>query len=547
MKTDRYKEQSSNSKKDGVSLKTEGRGYAERLKEITMVLHKHAITRGVSPEKLRLILEDLGPTFVKLGQIMSMRSDILPKRYCEELSLLCSDAEPMTFDQVEDVLEESFGRSWKDEFESIEEKPLGAASIAQVHRAVLKTGEKVVIKVQRKGIYETMSRDIGLLRKTVRLLPPSGISNMVDLDMVLDELWTVAQEEMNFLTEASNMEELSEKNKDVAFVEIPKLYREYTTAKVLVMEYIDGIALDDKETLLENGYDLKEIGSKLVDNYVKQIMQDGFFHADPHPGNVMIRGGRIVWMDMGMMGRLSEHERDMIGQAVKGVASNDVTAIQNAVLALGKFKGKPDNAKLYDDIRDFLAKYSNAEFGNIDIAELMQDLMEVMKENKISLPHGMTLLARSMAYMESAITNISPDINIVEIASSRIEGQFFDKDNMKKEVKFFEKALYRSLKKTIDIPSLVSDALHAYMNGNAKINLDLHVAEDLENFMRREINNLVMGLWVMSLLISSSIICTTNMFPKIFGIPFLGVAGYLIAFIIVLVSFIRFIIGKKKK
>ena len=152
--------------------KKEKGGYGERLREITAVLKKHAITRGVSPEKLRLILEDLGPTYIKLGQIMSLRSDILPKRYCDELMKLCSDVPPMPFSQVIEVLEESMGCPWQAEFQHIEQKPLGAASIAQVHRATLKTGDEVVIKVQRKGIYETMARDIGLMHKAVRLMPP---------------------------------------------------------------------------------------------------------------------------------------------------------------------------------------------------------------------------------------------------------------------------------------------------------------------------------------------------------------------------------------
>lgn len=529
------------------SEKINSYGYGERLKEITAVLHKHAITRGVSPEKLRLILEDLGPTYIKLGQIMSMRSDILPKRYCDELMLLCSDVAPMPYEQVEEVLQEAFGYYWQDEFEWIDRKPLGAASIAQVHRAILKSGENVVVKVQRKGIYETMARDIGLLHKAVKILPPSGIKSMVDLDMVLDELWAVTQEEMNFLDEASNMEEFAKKNKDVAFVEVPALYREYTTSHVLVMEYVDGISIDDKETLLANGYDLNEIGSKLVDNYIKQVMEDGFFHADPHPGNVKIRGGKIVWMDMGMMGRLTEHDREMIAQAVQGVAINDIGMIQNAVISIGNFREKPDRSKLYEDIRCLMDKYGSAGFGSIDIAKIMQELMEVMKENSISMPHGMTMLARGLAYMESVLTEISPEINMMDIAAARIGRQFFQWKNIKKELKSTEKVLYRSFKKAIDIPSLIAEALQGYMDGDSKINLDLHASKDLEELLRKEIRTIVMGLWVMALLISSSIICTTDMFPRIFGIPVLGVLGYVIAFVIVIVTFIKFLFSKRKK
>ena len=342
--------------------------YNSRLREITAVLRKHNITRGVTPKKLRAILEDLGPTFIKLGQIMSMHSDILPKRYCDELMKLRSDVTPMPFEEVVSVIEGSYGRSWKRVFSSIEEKPQGSASIAQVHRAVLKSGEDVVVKVQRKDIYEKMARDIDLLHKAVRLMPPISIKGMADLDLVLDEMWSVTRDEMNFLTEASNMEEFARRNKEVNFVGTPVLYQQFSTVNVLVMEYIDGIGIDDKEALTEQGYDLGEIGSKLVDNYIKQVMDDGFFHADPHSGNVKIRDGKIIWIDMGMMGRLTEHDREMIGKAVQGVALSDVGLIQQAVLAIGEFKERPDQRKLYEDIEGLLLKYGSAGMGKINVA-----------------------------------------------------------------------------------------------------------------------------------------------------------------------------------
>ena len=361
---------------------------------MTSVLKKYKITQGLTPEKLRLILQELGPTYIKLGQIMSLHSDILPKEYCEELMKLCSDVEPMPFEQVEEVLYESFGCKWNEIFSRIDKKPLGAASIAQVHYAVLKNGDEVVVKVQRKGIHDIMSRDITMLHKAVRLVPPVPIKGIVDFDMVLDEMWAVAQEEMNFLTEASNMEEFARNNKDIVFAATPCLYREYTTSCVLVMEYIDGYRIDDKENLQKDGYDLNEIGSKLVDNYIKQVIEDGFFHADPHPGNVHIRDGKIVWMDMGMMGRLSERDKKEIGKAVTGIALNDIGMIQDAVLAVGDFRGEPDTARLYKDIRMLIDKYGNQEMGQIDVAVFMQELMEIMKTNKIALPHGFTMLAR---------------------------------------------------------------------------------------------------------------------------------------------------------
>ena len=525
--------------------KGESKEYRTRLKEITSVLHKYGITRGITPQKLRMILEDLGPTYIKIGQIMSLHSDILPKRYCDELMCLRSEVTPMEFPEVKEVIEQAYGCPWNEIFAFISDTPLGSASIAQVHRAELLSGEQVVIKVQRTGIYEIMARDIGLLRKAVKLMPPISLKGMADFDQVLDELWNVTREEMNFLTEASNMEEFARRNADVVYVRTPKLYQEYTTMHVLVMEYIEGPAIDDKEKLLAGGYDLEEIGIKLIDNYIKQVMEDGFFHADPHPGNVKIQDGKIVWIDMGMMGRLTERDKELIGKAIRGIAENDIGMIQDAVLALGEFRGEPDPSQLYKDIRGLMAKYGTADMGSIDVAEVLQNLMDVMKENKITMPHGLTMLVRGLAHVEGVLADISPQINMVEIAASRLKSQFIQKHDWKKEAKSGAKSIYLSMRKAVDIPALVADLLDGYMKGQTRINLDLHAGEDLANLLRRVTRNVVMGLWVMALLISSSIICTTDMKPKILGIPALGAIGYLGASVIVLYVFIKHIFSRK--
>ena len=525
--------------------KGESKEYRTRLKEITSVLHKYGITRGITPQKLRMILEDLGPTYIKIGQIMSLHSDILPKRYCDELMCLRSEVTPMEFPEVKEVIEQAYGCPWNEIFAFISDTPLGSASIAQVHRAELLSGEQVVIKVQRTGIYEIMARDIGLLRKAVKLMPPISLKGMADFDLVLDELWSVTRDEMNFLTEASNIEEFARRNKDVNFVQTPVLYQQYTTVHVLVMEYIDGCGIDEKDKLLEDGYDLKEIGSKLVDNYIKQVMDDGFFHADPHSGNVKIRDGKIVWIDMGMMGRLTEHDREMITLAIEGVALNDVGLVLKAVLGLGEFKERPEQRKLYEDIEGLLLKYGSTDMGKINVAEVMTDLMEVMKENKIMMPHGLTMLARGLTHMEGVLANIAPDINMVEIARARLAADFLHNFNFKKELRNTGRSLLKSVRKMIDLPSMTTDLMDEFMKGQSKVNLDLRVSKDLAFLLRRLVRNIVMGLWVMALLISSSIICTTDMTPKFMGIPALGAFGYLMAVVIMIYVFVKHIFSRK--
>ena len=519
----------------------------ERLSEITAVLRKHHITRGVTPEKLRAILEELGPTYVKLGQIMSLHSDVLPQRYCDELMKLTSEVTPMPFETVEEVINRSYREDWHNIFSSIDKETLGSASIAQVHRAKLIDGTDVIVKVERKGIYDIMARDIGLLKRAVNLLPPvGGFKNVVDLEMVLDELWATAQEEMDFLKEAANMEEFTHNNQGIRYIRCPKLYHEYTTSRVLVMEYIGGCPVDDRKSLLAEGYDLGEIGRKLVNNYVKQVMDDGFFHADPHPGNVKVMDGKIVWIDMGMMGRLSNRDRNLMARAVRAIAVGDIAVLEATILELGDIQGKIDSGKLYGELRDLMDRYGNASMGSIDAVEFFKDTMEIMKNNSIKLPHGMTMLVRGLTQMQGVLLNISPDINMAEIAAGRLKEEMLQNFDFRTEAGKAGRRVYKAVGRSLDIPPLIKIALEEYLKGQARVHMELEATKEFSHLMRRLVRNVVMGLWVMALLISSSIICTTEMQPRLLGIPALGFFGYVLAFAICLYIFIRHWLTRNK-
>ena len=511
-----------------------------RMREIREVLFRNHITRGVTPEKLRIILEELGPTYIKLGQIMSLHSDILPKAYCDELIKLNYDVKPMPFSEVEEVINRSYREDWHKFFASIDEKSLGSASIAQVHRAKLLTGEDVVIKVQRKGIYDTMARDIGLLHRLVHLMPSvGGLKNVVDLGMILDEMWAFAQEEMDFLKEAANIEEFTRNNSGIAYVRVPQLYRAYTTSRVLVMEYVGGCAINDKDHLLSRGYDLNEVGRKFVNNYIKQVMEDGFFHADPHPGNVKVHDGKIVWIDMGMMGRLSTRDKKLMERAIRSIAVSDIASLESTILELCETRGKVDEGRLYRELRTLIERYGKMSLGNIDILDFFMQVLEIMKENGLRLPHGMTMLARGLNHMQGVLTEISPDINMIEIAAARIRENTLEQLDLKREMRRTGKKLYTAAYKTVEIPPLVKSALEEYLKGQATLNMRLDTTKEMSDLLRRLIRNIVMGLWVMALLIGSSIICTTDMRPKLLGIPALGFFGFMLAFAICLYIFIR--------
>lgn len=481
----------------------------QRLMEIVEVVRRHEITKGITPDKLCAIIEELGPTFIKLGQILSMRSDILPKAYCEALTRLRSDVAPMPFEQVKTLIENAYGRPLEEVFSSFDQQALGSASIAQAHAATLQTGEKVVVKVQREGIHEIMGRDILLLKQACKLLKYAPVNELLDFNQVLDEMWVVAQEEMNFQTEAANLERFRKLNEDVAFVSSPALYRDYTTTTVLVMERIDGVGIAQKDELAAAGYDLSEIGAKLADNYVKQIMDDGFFHADPHPGNLRVRDGKIVWLDMGMMGSLTDRKREMIGKAITGVARGDVNACRDAVLGLGEFRQKPDKHRLYRDMEDLLEKYASADLGTMDLAEVMQDLTEVMHQNGIAMPSSLTMLARGLATIEGVVADLSPELNVMSVVTARLGRRVLADVDWRSQLTQDAGALYESARKSLEIPALIADILHTGLKGEANLGIEHHPGEDMAELVRGSVEKVCGALLGCGLLLTGALLRTT--------------------------------------
>ena len=500
----------------------------QRLMEIVEVVRRHEIVKeGMTPKKLCDIIEELGPTFIKLGQILSMRSDILPKEYCEALKKLRSSVAPMPYPQVVSIVERSYGRPMSEVFSSFDEHALGSASIAQAHAAVLCSGESVVVKVQREGIHDIMSRDIMLLKQACKLLKYAPVGGLVDFNQVLDEMWIVAQEEMNFQTEAANLERFHALNQDVAFVASPLLYREYTTTHVLVMERIDGVSIDNHETLLAEGYDLSEIGAKLADNYVRQIMTDGFFHADPHPGNIRIRDGKIVWLDMGMMGSLNEKERKLIGNAIVGVARGDIALVRDAVLGLGEFHGTADKKQLYRDIEAMLDKYGSADLGTMDLAEVFEDMTSVMKTNGIAMPSSLTMLARGLATIEGVVADLSPELNIMNVITARIGDQMFDNVDWRALLTQDARAIYESSRKSLEIPALLADILRTGLKGEANLGVEHHAGEDVRKLVIAMVRKLCLMLLSLGLLIFGGAVAGNG--PQVFGLSIYSSGCFVLA------------------
>jgi ubiquinone biosynthesis protein len=504
-----------------------------RLKEMISVLRKREIVHGMTPEKLRMILEDLGPTFVKLGQVMSMRPDFLPQEYCDEFTKLQTNVKPLPFEVIKDILEDEYNQKWTNLFLSIDEAVLGSASIAQVHRAVLKNGERVVIKVQRPGIYEIMSKDIVLLKRAAALLKVLGNSHdIVDFDMILNEMWSIAKQEMDFLMEAEHIDEFRHLNQGVDYVDFPVVNHPLTTSHVLVMEFIDGIQIDKVDEINALGYDVRSIGKKLGENYVKQIIEDGYFHADPHPGNIWVRDGNIVWIDLGMVGRLSNHDRAALKQAVYSLVNQDTYEMKSAVLSLGIPKERINHTLLYEDIDALMMQYSGIDFDNLQLGLLARQIMRILRRHKISIVPGISMFARGVMTIEGVMRICCPDISFVEIFAEQMQAEFRKNFDWRTELNKAKREGYLLLRKSIHLPEQISDILKMTMSGQTKVNLDLTGSEEPLRRIDKMINKVTIGIISSALLLGSSIICTTAMMPQIMGIPLLGVFGYLAALVL---------------
>ncbi len=528
-------------------LQSESAVSSGRLKEILHVLNKHHITSGLTPVKLRKILEDLGPTYVKLGQIMSMRSDMLPENYCKELTRLRTDVTPMPFELVSTILETELKRPVTEVFKSVTKQPLGSASIAQVHPAILLNGTKVVLKVQRPAIYETMENDIRLLKKAAGILKITlRTKNLIDFHTILNELWKTTQEEIDFEKEADNLDLFYSNQKEIAYTTCPIVFHELTTPRLLVMDYIDGIQIDRTKELTNLGYDMTEIGKKTAESYCKQILEDGFFHADPHPGNLWICGGKIAWLDLGMTGHLSANTKLLLRKAITALLEHDIYTLKNVLLAFGEPQERINHARLYTDIDDIVSKYVSMDFGTMRLSALMERLLQLVKDHQLAITPDVTLLARSMITMEGTLSSCSPEVNLMQILSLHMSTLLFKDLNPKQLLKHKGRQIYTSLDKSLDIPAQISDLLNITKNGQAQLNLEFTDSDVIRNNVHHIANHLFLTILASALFIGASLTCDIQTLPKWFGIPWVSFLGYLLFSLIFLYLLIRMFTGRKK-
>ena len=505
------------------------RARAHRLRQIYGILQKHHFLRGFSPEEFRAMLEDLGPSFVKIGQTLSTRSEILPEAYCEELSKLRMECDPLPFDEILQTLDSVYGERKNDIFDSIDPTPLGSASLAQVHKARLANGDVVAVKVQRPGVKAVMAQDIDIMRMVARQVSRfMKDEQMLDLRDVVEELWATFLEETDFAREAINLEEFARLNASVAFIDCPRVYPEFCSEYVLVMEYVDGIPILAREALIEGGYDLTEIGEKMLDNYATQILDHGFFHADPHPGNVLVRKGKVVYLDLGIMGRLSPRDRAGFGAIIHAVGMGSSSELKEALLsfAIVKDNSTIDHTRFLGDLDLLLKGYGSCDVSSLDIGLFLGDILALTRSCHVTLPPSITSVSRGIVTLEGTVTSLVPNENVISIINAHVGRKEAAHDELVRTMEDLALTLRSSTGGMLDAARYSGDALKMLTRGQLKMNMEMLGSEAPLAKLSKIINRLTMGIIIAGLFIGSSMVSLSDMEPRLLGVPILAFFGY---------------------
>ena len=487
-------------------------------------------SNGLTPVELRTTLEDLGPTYVKIGQIMSSRPDLLPEAYCKELEKLRQTVKPLPAEIARAVIEDETGKKIDEIYSEFRDKPLGSASIGQAHYGVLKDGTQVVTKVQRPLIADMMMRDFVLLKKLARLVnivsDKGEDEQVVDLVSAIDELEKISAEELDFRVEAANTKFFKENCiEDENVVSCPTVIDELTTERIFTMTFVDGCSVAHKDKLIAEGCNVEEIGRALVNNYVHQVLDVGTFHADPHQGNIMVSHGKPYWIDFGMIGRISQKDIDLIQNMILSIINADTDGLINVIMSMGATSAKTNRDKLTADADIFLARFDGVNsINDVDISALFTDVMDLANKHNIQLPGNYTLLVRSVLAIEGVIEQLCPELNLMEIISNKLIERVKKSFDLKKAIIDAGKNIIGSGKKAAQIPSLAADALKGLTKGSMKVNTEVTGLDEPMAALGVYVKYVVLAFMSCIMFIGACILCTVRIEPVTsIGIPLLAV------------------------
>ncbi len=490
---------------------------------------------SLSPaERMRMALEELGPTFVKLGQILSTRPDVIPVSYADEFAKLQDNVPSFSYEEVRGQIRSELGGEIEEFFHSFDETPIAAASIAQVHRARLLSGDVVVVKVRRPGIIELVEPDIdalmGLALVAERHLPGSDIYDPVGL---VKEFARTIRREMDFSREGHTIEKFATDFKDDPTLYFPKVHWEASEKGVLTLEYIDGIKVSDLGRLEEAGLDPLLIGRRGADAFLKMVLVNGFFHGDPHPGNVMILPGNVICLlDYGMVGRLDAELKDYLVDILLAIVRRNVDEVISLLLYSGEITDSLNIKALKRDLTEFIDDYYEVPLQDIQVGRMLMEFLEIMTTYRIRFQPDLMLLARALVAIEGMGRKLDPQFDMVAHLRPFMEKAVKTRLSPRHALKEFGNQIMSYVHLTKNFPKDIKEILNSLNRNKFKIDLE---HRGLDRFIReldKSINRLSSSLIITALVVGSSIIMQTEKGPLLFGFPAFAFLGYTIAGVI---------------
>lgn len=451
-------------------------------------------------ERIRFFLEELGPTFVKMGQFASTRSDVIPEDIIQELEKLQDQVPPNPYPDVKAIIEQELGTPTEELFKEFHEVPLGSASIGQVHYAVLKSGEKVAVKVQRPNIEQVIKTDLEVLQQLAVLAEfRLKWAARYQIKGIVEEFSKALLAELDYTLEARNADKIARQFTDDPNIRIPDVYSDYSTKKVLTMEYVDGIKLNKIEELHQKGYDTKVVAERFTRAVFHQVFIEGFFHGDPHPSNISaLPGNKILFMDFGMVGRLTPEMKGHFGTLVIALMRQSSDGIIKAITRMGLVPDDVDIQLLREDVDQLREKYYDIPLSKVSIGEPVNDLFSIAHQYHIQLPSELTLLGKTLLTMEGIVEKLDPDLSIVKMAEPFGRQLLKERYQPKKLAETFFNQWSEFGEILTDIPQNIKDVTSILKKGKLPVEISIDKAEVFLNKLNRISNRLSFSIVLLS-------------------------------------------------